>query len=153
MGVGERIKELRTQKKLTQQALATLVGMTYIQIGRYETQKSNPSSEVLQRIAKALDTTSDFLMNGGNDEVVSAQLTDRELLNQFKEVEKNGSRGQTPYKNFSRRLPYKKANTKTRTLNLSSPKDVDQQIFYCSSTHCPTALGRLLQIRRGHICY
>lgn len=88
MGVGERIKELRTQKKLTQQALATLVGMTYIQIGRYETQKSNPSSEVLQRISKALDTTSDFLMNGGNDEIVSAQLTDRELLNQFKEVEK-----------------------------------------------------------------
>jgi hypothetical protein len=33
-------------------------------------------------------TTNDFLMNGGDDEVVSAQLTDKELLNQFKEVEK-----------------------------------------------------------------
>jgi hypothetical protein len=36
----------------------------------------------------ALDTTTDFLMNGSDNEVVSAQLTDKELLYQFREVEK-----------------------------------------------------------------
>lgn len=87
MGVGERIKELRTLKKLTQSDLAKAVGLTYIQIGRYETQKSNPSSDVLQKLANALDTTTDFLMNGSQDEVVSAQLTDKELLKQFRAVE------------------------------------------------------------------
>jgi len=45
MSIGERIKELRTGKKLTQTSLAKIIGMTYIQIGRYETQKSNPSSD------------------------------------------------------------------------------------------------------------
>ncbi len=35
-----------------------------------------------------MGTTTDFLMNGSDDDVVSAQLTDKELLNQFKEVEK-----------------------------------------------------------------
>ena len=35
-----------------------------------------------------MDTTSDYLMNGASDEVISAQLTDKELLNQFKAVEK-----------------------------------------------------------------
>ncbi|NQZ75962.1 MAG: helix-turn-helix transcriptional regulator [Ekhidna sp.] len=87
MSVGERIKDLRTQKKLTQTDLAKLVGLTYIQVGRYETQKSNPSSDVLQKLAAALDTTADFLMNGSSDEVVATQLTDKELLRQFKEVE------------------------------------------------------------------
>lgn len=87
MGVGERIKELRTLKKLTQSDLAKAVGLTYIQVGRYETQKSNPSSDVLQKLANALDTTTDYLMNGSQDEVVSAQLTDKELLKQFKAVE------------------------------------------------------------------
>lgn len=88
MTIGERIKELRVNKKFTQTELAKLVGLSYIQIGRYETQKSNPSSDVLQRLATALDTTTDFLMQGNHDDVVSAQLTDKELLNQFKQVEK-----------------------------------------------------------------
>jgi transcriptional regulator with XRE-family HTH domain len=65
-----------------------MIGLTYIQIGRYETEKSNPSSDILQKLAQALDTTSDYLMNGASDEVISAQLTDKELLNQFKAVEK-----------------------------------------------------------------
>lgn len=87
MGVGERIKELRTLNKLTQSDLAKEVGLTYIQVGRYETKKSNPSSDVLQKLANALDTTTDYLMNGSQDEVVSAQLTDKELLKQFRAVE------------------------------------------------------------------
>ncbi|WP_100210978.1 helix-turn-helix domain-containing protein [Tenacibaculum maritimum] len=59
--------------------LADKVGITYIQIGRYETGKSNASSDVLKKIAIAVNTTTDFLMNGGNAE----QLNDKELLNPF----------------------------------------------------------------------
>lgn len=85
--VGERIKELRTSLGLTQSDLAKKVGLTYIQIGRYETKKAQPSSDVLQKIAQALNTTNDFLMNGATHEMASSQLTDKELLNQFKAVE------------------------------------------------------------------
>jgi len=88
VGIGERIKDLRTKKKLTQSDLAKLVGLSYIQVGRYETEKSNTSSGVLQKIAQALDTTNDFLMNGATNEMASSQLTDKELLNQFKAVER-----------------------------------------------------------------
>ena len=88
MNIGERIKDLRVGKKLTQTELAKMVGMSYIQIGRYETHKSSPSSDVLQKLATALDTTTDFLMQGSSDDVVSAQLADKDLLNQFKQVEK-----------------------------------------------------------------
>ena len=83
MNVGSRIKQLRKNLELTQQQLADKVGVTYIQIGRYETGKSNASADVLQKIANALNSTTDFLMSGGNAE----QLNDKELLQQFKEVE------------------------------------------------------------------
>jgi transcriptional regulator with XRE-family HTH domain len=85
---GNKIAGLRKAKKISQGELAKKVGLSYIQVGRYETQKSNPSSDVLQKLANALDTTTDFLMQGSSKDVVSAQLTDKELLNQFKEVEK-----------------------------------------------------------------
>jgi len=100
MGIGERIKDLRTKKKLTQSDLAKLVGLSYIQVGRYETEKSNPSSDVLQKIAQALDTTNDFLMNGATHEMASSQLTDKELLNQFKAVEKLSSEDKHLIKTF-----------------------------------------------------
>jgi len=83
MSVGERIKHLRKESELTQQQLADKVGITYIQIGRYETAKSNPSADVLQKIAGVLNTTVDYLMSGGNED----QITDKELLQQFKEVQ------------------------------------------------------------------
>lgn len=88
MHIGERIKELRTRLKLTQSDLAAKVGLTYIQIGRYEAKKATPSSDVLQKLAIALNTTTDFLMNGSSDQAASDQLTDKELLHQFREVQK-----------------------------------------------------------------
>jgi transcriptional regulator with XRE-family HTH domain len=45
------------------------------------------TSDVLQRLAHALDTTTDFLMKGTEDEAVAAQLSDKELLKQYKQVE------------------------------------------------------------------
>jgi len=86
--ISSRIKELRVKNKFTQSDLAKLVGLTYIQIGRYETSKSNPSSDVLLKLANALNTTTDYLMNGSTDEKISTQLTDKQLLEQFKKVEK-----------------------------------------------------------------
>ncbi len=43
---------------------------------------------MLSRLAKALDTTTDYLVNDDvSDSSVTGQLTDRELLRQFKGVE------------------------------------------------------------------
>lgn len=89
MSLGTRIKELRTQKRLTQAELGEIVGLnSYVQIGRYEIGKAKPAADMLSKLAKALDTTTDYLVNDDlNDASVTAQLTDRELLKQFKEVE------------------------------------------------------------------
>jgi len=100
MSIRDRIKELRTARKLTQSELAQMVGLSYIQIGRYETGKSAPSADVLNKLADALGTTNDFLMNGSDNDIVAAQLTDKELLNQFKQVEKLGQEDKHLIKTF-----------------------------------------------------
>ena len=60
MTIGDRIRALRKEQKLTQANLAEKVNLTYIQIGRYEQQKSKPSGDVVRRLADALGTTADF---------------------------------------------------------------------------------------------
>lgn len=100
MSVEERTKDLRTQKKRTQTDLANRVGLTYFQVGRYETQKANPSSDVLQKTTTTLDTTANYLMNSSFDEVVATQLTDKEVLRQFKKVEQMNNKDKHFVKTF-----------------------------------------------------
>ena len=61
--------------------------MHYAQIGSYETKGAQPSAEVLKKIADALDTTTDYLMYGGNEEKAMSTHNDAELLQQFKAVD------------------------------------------------------------------
>ena len=117
MTVGERIKDLRVQKKLTQNKLAALVRLSYIQIGRYETKKSNPSSDVLQRLATALDTTADYIIKGTEEDAMAAQLTDKELLKQFKQVELMSAEDKNIIETFIDAFLTKKASTTTRAMN------------------------------------
>lgn len=100
MSIGDRIKELRTGKSFTQAQLAKLVSLSYIQIGRYEKQKSNPSADVLQRLAEALDTSTDYLMNGTSEQIASSKVTDRDLINLFQAVEKLSKEDQNMVKTF-----------------------------------------------------
>jgi transcriptional regulator with XRE-family HTH domain len=60
----------------------------YSQIGRYEEKGAQPSADILAKMANALEVTSDFLMNGTSEDLADSSLTDKELLNQFKMIEK-----------------------------------------------------------------
>lgn len=85
--IGNRIKQLRKKHNFTQSELAEKVGLTYVQIGRYEKRGALPSSEVLSKLATALDTTTDFLTNGDKDIRTSNELKDNIILGLFKKVE------------------------------------------------------------------
>ncbi len=85
--LGKRILELRKAKGISQSDLANQVGLSYAQIGRYETKDVQPPAEVLKNMADALDTTVDFLLNGTVDEKAKASLKDAELIKYFKEVD------------------------------------------------------------------
>lgn len=86
-GMGERIISARKQKELSQQDLAKIAKVHFTNIGKYEREEAIPSAEVLNRIAKALDVNTDFLLNGTLQDKAKGTIKDDELLMLFKKVE------------------------------------------------------------------
>ena len=71
----ERIKELRTQKKLTQSELAEIIKSSRGTIAKYERDERVPSFAVLSLIADALDTTVDYLQGKTDNALKTAHNT------------------------------------------------------------------------------
>lgn len=57
-----RIAERRRQLGISQEDLADILGTHQRQISRYETGQNDPTAEVLAAIARALNTTPDWLL-------------------------------------------------------------------------------------------
>lgn len=75
MTIGERIRNLRKTRNLTQKQLGELSGIAEPTIRRYELGKLNPKYETIKKIAVALQTTPEFLM-GSQGNYTSEQLID-----------------------------------------------------------------------------
>ena len=63
----ERLTSLRKQRGLTQEALAELVGVTKTQVYRYENGSSQPTLDVIKRMAVSLSVTTDELIFEENE--------------------------------------------------------------------------------------
>ncbi|MBW8682700.1 helix-turn-helix domain-containing protein [Chitinophaga rhizophila] len=85
--LGKRILDLRKAKGWSQTELADKVGISYAQIGRYETKGAQPPAEVIKNIAEVLDTSVDFLLNGSSSDKANATLQDAEVIRHFKDIE------------------------------------------------------------------
>jgi transcriptional regulator with XRE-family HTH domain len=86
-GMGERIINARKKMGYSQQDLAKVVKVHFTNIGKYEREEAIPSADVLNRIAKAMDVNTDFLLNGTMQDKANNNIKDDELLMQFKKVE------------------------------------------------------------------
>lgn len=91
----KRLKELRIEKNLTQTKLAENFGITYSNIGEWERGKSEPSIEMIIKLADFFNVSIDYLVGRegdfGNVTVSSPateELTYREqrLLDAFKKL-------------------------------------------------------------------
>lgn len=59
----KRLKQIRTERGLSQEALALICDIDRTYIGRIENLKRNPSLEILEKIAKGLDIKLSELLN------------------------------------------------------------------------------------------
>lgn len=64
--IGQRISAQRMAKGITQEELAELSALSRISIARYETGRIEPSAQALNKIADALETTTDELLGRGD---------------------------------------------------------------------------------------
>ena len=83
----ERLKELRTAQKLTQQQMADYLGVDRTTYVKYETDKSGPTFDTLQKLADYFGVTVDFLM--GRDTIEKPAATMDDELNEYLEELKN----------------------------------------------------------------
>lgn len=78
--IGKKIKELRLSRKMTQEELGKIIGVTTSMIGMYETGARNPSYAVLKKIAEYFNVTTDYLLGcsetpqRNNDEKISEEI-------------------------------------------------------------------------------
>lgn len=84
--IGQRIKEVRTDKHLTQEYLANMTGVNVSHISNIETSKVKVSLTLLVQICNALGGTVDYLLE--NEYHNPTSVIEKELLNMVKGMKK-----------------------------------------------------------------
>lgn len=79
--IGNRIKTKRVALKIKQNELANKVGISPAAINKFEKGDKKPSTNVLIKIANALNTSTDYLLLGEKDEEVSIAFRGFNKLN------------------------------------------------------------------------
>jgi len=69
--LGKRIEELRIETGLSMNELAKRINSSHVQIANYEKDLQVPSAIILQKIAKELHTSADYLLDGFSNEELS----------------------------------------------------------------------------------
>lgn len=79
--LGQRLKELRTKQNLTQEQLASRLGVRKSVISYYEAGTRCPSYEVLKSIARVFNVTTDFLLGVAkpDNKLDTSGLTEEEI--------------------------------------------------------------------------
>ena len=86
MTLGNRIRLLRKENNLTQQALAEKINISHPQLVRYETKDVQPPADVLKKLANTFGVSIDYLVNGDKDQKAKETLKDEILLKQFRKI-------------------------------------------------------------------
>ena len=74
MNIGEKIKQLRTEKNLTQPQLAEVIGIEQSYLSKLENDKSVPSADIFQAIIQALSVDVGTFLEGIDDKIIHRQL-------------------------------------------------------------------------------
>lgn len=74
MNVGEKIRQLRTERNLTQPQLAESIGIEQSYLSKLENGKSVPSADIFQAILKAFAVDVATFLEGIDDRIVRSEL-------------------------------------------------------------------------------
>ncbi len=84
--IGQKIKAARKIKRITQDELARVIGVSDKSISAYESDRANPPLNVVEKISKATNQSLNFFLEESIETSILSKLT--EVENQFKEIKK-----------------------------------------------------------------
>lgn len=76
--LAERLKQLRSEKGMTQVQLAQMLGVSKGTVAMWETSKRKPSFEILSKLSDIFDRRMDYIL-GYSDDTSSPQPSEEEL--------------------------------------------------------------------------
>lgn len=77
---GEKLRQLRKEKKMTQQELGSYIGLSKAVISKYEVGLGYPSFDILIRFARFFGVSTDYLLGLESDKSLDvSHLTDRQI--------------------------------------------------------------------------
>jgi transcriptional regulator with XRE-family HTH domain len=91
--LGLKIKQLRQQAGLSQEALAEMVGVTFQQVQKYENGHTTLNVLKLQHIAKALNVSVSDIFSSGPMQHVRLTVEEDQLLQAFRRIKNGELRG------------------------------------------------------------
>jgi transcriptional regulator with XRE-family HTH domain len=92
MSLAKRIVQLRKERNLTQKELASIVGVHFSHMSRYERGISLPSIDVVKKLAQMFHVSTDYLLFGDGQATGRATIVDPELQQQFERIARMNER-------------------------------------------------------------
>lgn len=83
--IGERIKELRKSKKMSQSELGKFIGVSQTTVTAWENGRAEPSSSYVAKLATFFNVSTDYLLgrNPKEDDLKTADLADDDTIFTF----------------------------------------------------------------------
>lgn len=90
--VGDRLKELRTITKMTQQEVADAIGKSKGNISGYEKGSFEPSASTIVKLSECFNISTDYILKGVSRQIESAKLSasESELISNYKKLDSRG---------------------------------------------------------------
>lgn len=95
MNMGEKLKSLRIEKKLTQKQVADRIGLAISAVSSYESGTRYPSYDVLVKLARIFHVSTDYLLgmtDTRNVDVTGLNDNEIELVSQLVDMLRNKNR-------------------------------------------------------------
>ena len=90
--MGEKLKSLRIEKKLTQKQVADRIGLAISAVSSYESGTRSPSYDVLAKLARIFHVSTDYLLgmtDTRNVDVTGLNDSEIELVSQLVDMLRN----------------------------------------------------------------
>jgi transcriptional regulator with XRE-family HTH domain len=98
LSLAKKIVQLRKERNLTQKELASIVGVHFSHMSRYERGISLPSIDVVKKLTQLFHVSADYLLFDDGQAMVRASIADQELLQQFERLSRMSEREKTAVK-------------------------------------------------------
>lgn len=92
MNMGDKLKSLRTKKKLTQKQVSDMIGLAVSAVSSYESGSRYPSYDVLIKLARIFHVSTDYLLgmtDKRNIDVTGLDGDEIELISQLVDMLRN----------------------------------------------------------------